>query len=237
MLDPVHPPHGFRVLFVEDDVRLARLTAEFLESQGLLVTHVADGEAGLREAAGTSFDVVVLDWMLPKKDGLAVCEALRQRSDVPILFLTARGEEVDRVLGLRLGADDYLTKPFSTRELLARLEALVRRARGQAGPSREVLQQGPLTLDPGALEARWDGAPLPLTAYEFSLLRALAQNAGRILGRERLMELAGADTERAFDRSIDVHVSRLRQKLGPQGRHALKTVRGAGYLFSLDEER
>jgi DNA-binding response OmpR family regulator len=220
------------VLFVEDDLRLARLTAEYLEMHGIRVTHVGDGDAGLREAARGSYDAVVLDVMLPDRDGLDVCREIRRRSHVPVIVLTARDEEADRVMGLEMGADDYVTKPFSSRELVARIQAQVRRARGEAGPSCGVLRAGPLELDAAALRATLDGHALALTAYEFALLRALASNAGRILTRERLMDLAGADPERAFDRSIDVHVSRLRQKLGARGRELLKTIRGAGYLFA-----
>jgi DNA-binding response OmpR family regulator len=236
MLGEVNVPHGFSVLLVEDDVRLARLTVEYLEAHQLRVTHLTDGEAGLREALRTPHDVVVLDVMLPGRDGLSVCQELRRRSDVPVLMLTARGEEADRVMGLGLGADDYMVKPFSSRELVARLQSLVRRARGQVGPSRERLSVGPLVLDVAAMRATLEGEEVSLTAYEFSLLRALVQNAGRILERERLMELAGADPERAFDRSVDVHVSRLRQKLGPTGKRLLRTVRGAGYLFATEGE-
>jgi DNA-binding response OmpR family regulator len=179
---------------------------------------------------------VLLDLMLPGKDGLEVCRELRARSDVPIIVLTARGEEADRVLGLELGADDYLAKPFSPRELLARIRAVVRRARGRAGPEAGVVRVGGLVVDPAARRVTLDGRDIALTGYEFALLDALARRAGRVLSREQLMELAGGNAEEAFDRSIDVHVSRLRQKLGddPKRPRLIKTVRGAGYLLAAE---
>ena len=228
------------LLLVEDDARLADLTREYLERQGLVVTQVADGEAGLREARRTRFDAVLLDLMLPGRSGLEVCQELRRLSDVPVIMITARGEEADRVLGLELGADDYVPKPFSPRELLARVRAVVRRARGQAGPAvGETLCVGDLVLDPGRRSATLAGTELDLTAYEFSLLHALAARAGRVLSREQLMELARGSAEESFDRSIDVHVSRLRQKLGddPKRPRFIRTVRGAGYQFLTGEQR
>jgi DNA-binding response OmpR family regulator len=219
------------VLLVEDDPRLAALTAEYLKGHGISVTVVGDGIRALEAAGRTRFDVVLLDLMLPRRDGLDVCRDLRSRSDVPIIILTARGEEADRVLGLEIGADDYLSKPFSPRELLARIRAQVRRARGEAGPPTRVLAVGSLVLDPGAMQATLDGRDLDLTSYEFTLLRVMAERAGRVLSRERLLELCQGSAEEAFDRSIDVHVSRLRAKLGddPKRPRLLKTVRGAGY--------
>lgn len=226
-------------LLVEDDDRLASLTAEYLGRNGLAVTRVADGEAALAEALRHRYDVVLLDVMLPGLDGLEVCRRLRARSDVPILMLTARGDEVDRVIGLEGGADDYVAKPFSPRELLARIRAAVRRARGQAGPRLRDLAIGGLTLDPGAARATLEGRVLDLTAYEFSLLYALASHAGRVLSREQLLDLARGRADEAFDRSIDVHVSRLRQKLGDDPRHPrrIRTVRGLGYQYLDEPER
>jgi DNA-binding response OmpR family regulator len=154
---------------------------------------------------------------------------------VPIIIVSARGEEADRVLGLEMGADDYLIKPFSARELLARIRAQVRRARGQVGPTTPtLLRVGSLLLDPARLEASLDGRPVPLTAYEFALLRVLAERAGRILSREQLLDLAKGSAEESFDRSIDVHISRLRQKLSddPKNPRLLKTIRGAGYMLT-----
>ncbi|MCM2334234.1 MAG: response regulator transcription factor [Anaeromyxobacteraceae bacterium] len=226
------------VLLVEDDRKLADLTREYLAGHGVEVTHVADGKLGLEQGLRGRWDAVLLDLMLPGLDGLSVCRELRARSDVPILVLTARGEEADKVMGLELGADDYLSKPFSPRELLARLRAVTRRAKGKAGPPTAAVQVGGLALDPAARRAVLDGRELALTGYEFDLLRALAERAGRVLSREQLMELAKGSAEEAFDRSIDVHVSRLRQKLGddPKRPRLIKTVRGAGYLLAGDGE-
>jgi len=225
------PAPAIVALLVEDDQKLAALTAEYLKGHGVEVLVCGDGASALQEARRTRFDVVLLDLMLPGRSGLQVCRELRERSDVPILVLTARGEEADRVLGLELGADDYLTKPFSPRELLARIQAQGRRARGQAGPSARPIAVGELLLDPPALRATLGGRELLLTAYEFHLLRALAERAGHVVSRERLLELVRGSAEEAFDRSIDVHISRLRAKLGddPKRPRILKTVRGAGY--------
>jgi DNA-binding response OmpR family regulator len=225
-----------RVLLVEDDEKLARLTAKYLESHGVIVTLAADGEEALIIERKAAFDVVLLDLMLPKKDGVFVCRALRAKSDVPIVMVTARDEEADRVIGLEGGADDYVAKPFSSRELLARIRAQARRGRGAVGPKKtEVIEVGPLKLDCGALAATLDGISLALTAYEFALLRALAERAGRVTSREALLDLAKGNAEEAFDRSIDVRISRLRQKLGDDPKHPrlLKTVRGAGYLLAV----
>ena len=228
---------GLAALLVEDDLRLASFTAEYLQGHGINVTHLADGRLGLEEARRGRYDIVLLDLMLPGKDGLEVCRELRTSSDVPILMLTARGEEADRVMGLELGADDYLSKPFAARELVARIRALVRRARGKAGPQAKLVRVGGLTVDPSARRELLDGRELSLTGYEVVTLRALAERAGRILSREQLMELAKGNAEESFDRSIDVHVSRLRHKLGDDPKHPrlLKTVRGAGYLLSGEE--
>jgi two-component system OmpR family response regulator len=232
----VAPDTLLTALLVEDDARLAALTADYLGGYGVVVTRAEDGPSGLQEALRHRYDVVLLDLMLPGKDGLDVCRELRAHSDVPVIVLTARGEEADRVMGLDLGADDYLSKPFSPRELLARIQALVRRARGKVGPTLRTLQVGVLILDPGSRRATARGQEIGLTGYEFSLLYALASRAGRVLSREQLIELAGGSAEEAFDRSVDVHVSRLRQKLGddPKNPRMLKTVRGAGYLLAAE---
>jgi DNA-binding response OmpR family regulator len=226
------------VLIVEDDLRLAALTKEYLEGHGVAVLHVADGRRGQDEALTGRYDAVLLDLMLPGRDGLEVCREVRARSDVPIVVLTARGEEADRVMGLELGADDYLAKPFSPRELLARIRAVVRRARGRAGPAREVVRVGSLVVDPAARRVELRGREVALTGYEFALLEALARRAGRVLSREQLIELAGGSAEESFDRSVDVHVSRLRQKLGddPKRPRLIKTVRGAGYVLAAEGE-
>jgi DNA-binding response OmpR family regulator len=231
-MEPVEPT--LVALLVEDDSRIAELTSTYLQRHGIAVTRVADGKRGLHEAVHGKFDVVLLDLMLPDRDGLEVCRELRAASSVPIIVLTARGEEADRVMGLELGADDYLAKPFSARELLARIRALVRRATGRAGPATEEVHVGTLSLQPSSRRATLRGEELALTSYEFALLYALASRAGRVLSREQLIELAGGNREESFERSIDVHVSRLRHKLGddPRRPRLLKTVRGAGYILS-----
>jgi two-component system, OmpR family, response regulator len=233
------PEEGtIQVLLVEDDERLARLTSRYLQEHGLLVHVARTGPEGLMEAHRHAYDVILLDLMLPGRDGMEVCRELRTRSDVPILMVTARGEEVDRVLGLETGADDYIAKPYSPRELLARIRAQVRRARGRAGPSSQPIQAGKLSLDPRSLRATLDGRHLPLTTYEFGLLRVLAERAGRVLSREQLLDLVKGNAEEVFDRSVDVHIFRIRQKLeeDPRNPKLLRTVRGAGYLLATGDE-
>jgi len=220
-----------RILLIEDDVRLAGLVAEYLGEAGFRVAHVALGEAGLERLAREPHDAVVLDLSLPDMDGLDVCRQLRARHDIPVLMLTARGEPADRVVGLELGADDYLPKPFEPRELLARLRAILRRGRGGlAAP----LRFGRLEIDRDARAVRVDGAERPLTSYQFALLTALAENPGRVLSRETLLDLVKGEPLDAFDSSIDVHVSRLRQAIedDPKKPRRIITVRGAGYVFA-----
>ncbi len=209
------------LLLIEDDPRLAAFTIEYFESHGVKVTHATDGERGLREALRARHDAVLLDLMLPVMDGISV---------------TARADEVDRVLGLELGADDYVPKPFSPRELLARVNAIVRRARGLAGPGR-VIRAGPLTLSIGSQTATLRGVPLALTSYEFSILRVLLERRGRILSREQILELAKGDAEESFDRSIDVRISRLRHKLRGEANEPslIRTVRGVGYMLVCED--
>ena len=223
-----------RALMIEDDERLAQLTARYLATHGVEAHREVTGPAGLEEALRNHYDVILLDVMLPGSDGVDVCRSLRLTSDVPVIMLTACGTEADRVLGLESGADDYLTKPFSARELLARVRAVVRRSRGQVGSQGRALRVGGLTLDPGSLRVEMDGAPIALTSFEFQLLYVLAERAGRALSRERLLDLVHGSAEEAFDRSIDTHVSRLRRKLGDDPRHPqlLLTVRGTGYLLA-----
>jgi two-component system OmpR family response regulator len=225
------------VLLIEDDVRLAELTSKYLQQHGVLTTHLTDGIRGLAEATRRHYDVILLDLMLPGKDGLSLCRELRTRSSVPIIMLTARGDGIDRVLGLEGGADDYMPKPFSSRELLARVRVQVRRARGQSGPSTQLVQVGELSIDPTSMRAVFRGQELNLTSYEFTLLRVLAERAGRVMTREQLLDLAKGNTEDAFDRSIDVHISRIRKKLDddPHTPRILKTLRGVGYMLATDK--
>jgi DNA-binding response OmpR family regulator len=199
------------------------------------VTIVTDPREGIATVLRERPDVVLLDLMLPDMDGFEVCQKLRARVDTPIIMLTARGEEADRVMGLEGGADDYMAKPFSARELLARIRANVRRAKGLVGPHGEKhVVTGALVLDPAARSAIFGGVTLSLTTYEFDLLHALAERAGRVLTREQLMDLVRGCVDEAFDRSIDVHISHLRKKLGddPRSPRIIKTVRGIGYVFA-----
>jgi DNA-binding response OmpR family regulator len=224
------------VVLVEDDERLAQLTAKYLESHNVTVTIVNNGRDAVGRVMQVRPDVVLLDLMLPGMSGLDVCRELRQRSDVPIVMLTARGEEADRVVGLEGGADDYIAKPFSSRELLARIRAHARRARGAVGPAKKALVVGKLSLDVDAMSATLDGQALALTTYEFMLLRALAERAGRVLSREQLVDIVRGSADEAFDRSVDVHISHLRNKLGddPRAPRMIKTVRGVGYMLAPD---
>ncbi len=223
------------VVYVEDDEKLGRLTAKYLESHGVRVTLVADPYEAITTVLRDRPDVVLLDLMLPGMSGLEVCRRLRDHVDTPILMVTARGEEADRVLGLEGGADDYIAKPFSSRELLARVRAHARRARGKAGPEVQALRVGDLVLDTSARTAVLAGETLVLTTYEYDLLRVLAERQGRVLTREQLVEAVRGSADEAFDRSIDVHISHLRRKLGddPKNPTRLKTVRGVGYVFSV----
>lgn len=226
------------VVLVEDDARLARLTAQYLESHGVVVHVVARGDLAVAEVLRIRPDVVLLDLMLPGASGNEVCRQLRQRLDVPIIMVTARTEESDRVLGLEDGADDYVHKPFSSRELLARIRANARRAQGKAGPARERIAIGGLVVDAASVTATLGDQRLPLTTYEFQLLRVLAERAGQVLSRDQLLQLVQGSTEESFDRSIDVHVSRLRHKLEPDPRHPrfLKTIRGVGYMLVREQQ-
>jgi DNA-binding response OmpR family regulator len=226
------------ILLVEDELELGRLIARELEAAGYEVRHAADGLAALAMLSAEPPELVILDWMLPKLDGLEVLKRLRQTSPIPVLMLTARAEEVDRVIGLEVGADDYLTKPFSMRELVARVRALLRRQerltemlvadRSEGGIT---LQLGPLEVDPTAHLARLDGHPLDLTRTEFSLLHLLLRNRGRAFSRTYLHDAVWGEPAVEGDRSVDNAVLRLRKKLGRLG-DAIETVWGVGYRLS-----
>jgi DNA-binding response OmpR family regulator len=222
-------------LLVEDDVRLASLVAEYLGQQEVEVVVAPDGERGLELLGRRGFDVVLLDLMLPGIDGLEVCRRIRKESarpDVPIVMLTAKGDDVDKIVGLELGADDYLAKPFNPRELLARIHALLRRAGGAR--ERSIFRSGELLIDFDAREVSVGGKRQVLTHYEFQLLAVLARRAGRVLAREQLLDALKGEEFEAFDRSIDVHVSKLRSKLeeNPKAPRYIKTVRGVGYVLA-----
>jgi len=222
-----------RILLIEDDARLAEMVSEYLGESGFRVSIAAGGRAGLERVAREPFDALVLDLMLPDMDGLEVCRELRENSDTPVLMLTARGDAADRIVGLELGADDYLPKPFQPRELLARLRAILRRGKSSRGRV-PLLRFGNLEIDRESRSVRVDGEERTLTGYQFALLVALAENAGRVLSRETLMDLVKGEPLEAFDRSIDVHVSRIRAAIedDPRKPRRIVTVRGAGYVFA-----
>jgi DNA-binding response OmpR family regulator len=233
-----------RILLVEDDPRLAEMLTEYLGQSGFRVTHAPTGRIAMDHITAAEIDAVILDLMLPDMDGLDVCRQLRATSDVPVLMLTARGDAIDRIVGLEIGADDYLPKPFEPRELLARLRAILRRrvdvrhidappGVAPASPD-DFLRFGRLEIDPAAHAARLDGVPCELTAYQFDLLLVLARHAGRVLSRDALMDLLKGEPLEAFDRSIDVHMSRIRAAVedDPKKPRRIITVRGAGYLFA-----
>jgi DNA-binding response OmpR family regulator len=226
------------IVYVEDDERLARLTTQYLMSHRIQVNLVTRGDLAVAEVLKIRPDVVLLDLMLPGIDGLEVCRQIRARLDVPIIMVTARTEEADRVIGLEGGADDYVSKPFQSRELLARIRAQARRSRGESGPKAERIEVGALTIDATSMEVSVNGAPISLTTIEFSLLHALAQRAGRVLAREQLLQLLHGTAEEAFDRSIDVVVSRVRAKIEVDARNPrlLKTIRGVGYMLTPGEK-
>jgi len=221
-----------RILLIEDDARLAEMLREYLGGAGLRVTHAATGAGGIAVSGREVFDAIELDLMLPDMDGLDVCRQIRARAETPILTLTARGDAMDRVVGLEMGADDYLPKPFEPRELLARLKAILRRGKG--GQKSDLLRFGRLVIDRAAREVQIDGVAKLLTSYQFGLLVALAEHAGRVMSREALMDIMQAEPLEAFDRSIDVHISRIRAAIeeDPKRPRRVITVRGAGYVFA-----
>ena len=229
-----------RVLMIDDDVRLSTMVSDYLGAAGFEVELAASLGSGRAALAAGPFDAVLLDLMLPDGDGLDLCRELRasQRTrGMPLLMLTARGEPLDRIVGLELGADDYLPKPFEPRELLARVKALLRRASPQS-MGDEVLQFGRLEIDLGARVARLDGQPCDLTGHQFDLLVVLAQSPGRVLTRDQIMDSLKGHPLEAFDRSIDVHISRIRAVIedDPKSPRRVLTVRGAGYVFAKKQD-
>ena len=232
-----------RILMIEDDKGLGDMVAEYLSSSGFQVEVKPSGSEGLSALEREPFAALILDVMLPDIDGFEVCRRVRADSDIPILMLTARGEDTDRIVGLELGADDYLPKPFNPRELVARLKAILRRRvkspGGPGGPrDAAVLRFGQLEIDLDARRVQLDGEPRSLTGYQFDLLVALAENAGRVLSREQLMNRVKGEQLLAFDRSIDVHVSRIRAAIEDDPGHPRRvlTVRGAGYVFARSQD-
>jgi DNA-binding response OmpR family regulator len=227
-----------RVLIIEDDRSLTGMLSEYLLPLGIRVTAASGAKEGLRLLDRNTFDALILDVMLPDGDGFDVCRTVRARSDIPILMLTARGDELDRIVGLEIGADDYLPKPFNPRELLARLRAILRRRSQPAAERRRLLRLGRLEIDADARAVRLDGEIRALTSYQFDLLHTLASNAGRVLSRDVLMEKLRGENLEAFDRSLDVHISRIRAAIEDDPKHPKRiiTVRGAGYVFAKHPE-
>ena len=236
-----------RILIVDDDEELCALVTRYLAREGFEVEAVHDGASGLEKALAGDHVLVVLDVMLPRLSGFEVLRRLRGASDKPVLMLTARGDDVDRIVGLEIGADDYLPKPFNPRELVARIRAILRRAKSvppspapvpSATPAPEVLRVGDVELDAGARQVRRDGQGVELTGAEFDLLSVLIKSAGRVVTREELVRQVLDRPLTAFDRSIDTLVSNLRRKLGHSvgGTERIKAVRGSGYVYALTRE-
>ena len=225
-----------RVLIVDDDLELCRLLGERLSSEGFALEAIHDGPRGLERVLSEEHALVILDLMLPGMGGLDVLRRLRVHSPVPVLILTARGEDVDRILGLEIGADDYLPKPFNPRELIARIRAILRRTSRTVATGNSVTV-GDVELDPAAREVRMDGTQIDLTSVEFALLETLLRDAGRVVTREQLTETVLGRKLGPFDRVIDVHISNLRKKLNRvHGEERIKAVRGSGYLFVVRSE-
>ncbi len=232
------------LLLIDDDERLAGMVADYLGASGYRVQHAADGESGLAQLAREVPALVILDWMLPGLDGLEVCRRIRAlggaAARVPVLMLSARGEPTDRVIGLEIGADDYLAKPFEPRELLARIRALLRRQETLASgpPETARMQFGSLEIDRDAREVRVRGQLRELTSYQFDLLVVLAERAGRVLTRDQIMEAVRGRELEAFDRSIDVHMGRIRAAIEDDAKapRRILTVRGVGYVFARQQD-
>jgi two-component system, OmpR family, response regulator CpxR len=231
-----------RILVIDDDVELCGLVGEYLTPEGFQVEFVHDGTRGLERALSGGHSLIVLDVMLPGLNGFDVLRRMRNTSPIPVLLLTARGQDVDRIVGLEIGADDYLPKPFNPRELVARIRAILRRTRTEATGAPlapEILRVGDVELDAGTRTVHQKGKPVELTSVEFNLLQALLREAGRVVPRERLVDLVLSRKFSPFDRSIDMHVSKIRKKLGDSdaGGDHIKTVRGVGYIFARPQDR
>ncbi|MFV0389404.1 MAG: response regulator [Pyrinomonadaceae bacterium] len=228
-----------RILIIDDDEELCELVSEYLTVEGFVIDTENDGESGLQRALEGNHALIILDVMLPKLNGFDVLRGLRKESAVPVLMLTARGEDMERIVGLEIGADDYLAKPFNPRELVARIRAILRRANvlGQSLEDEKVIV-GDLEINKGARFVSVEGKEIPLTAVEFDLLVALASDAGQVVKKEDLsLEVLGRELS-PYDRSLDMHVSNLRKKLGlrPNGSERIKTIRSVGYIYTQDVE-
>ena len=230
--DTVKNPDARRVLLVDDDLQLCQMLAEYLMGEGFEVAMVHDGQAGVDAAYAGDVDVVVMDITMPVMDGFEALRQIRKASHVPVLMLTARGDEVDRIVGLEIGADDYLPKPFNPRELVARVRAILRRTQISSGQTRRLVQ-GQISLEPGSQSLFRNGEPVPVTATEFYIAELLLRSAGKVVSKEELMEKALGRRLSVYDRSLDTHMANLRKKLGTadDGLPLIKTVRGQGYIF------
>jgi two-component system, OmpR family, response regulator CpxR len=233
-----------RILIIDDDFELCTLVSEYLATEGFRAEAVHDGETGLQRATAGNYLLIVLDVMLPGMSGFDVLRRLRATSRIPVLLLTARGEDVDRIVGLEIGADDYLPKPFNPRELVARIRAILRRAAADpkslgAPQPPEIIRVGDIELDPATRTVRHAGDPVELTSVEFNLLEVLLREAGRVVTREQLVSAVLSRKFSPFDRSIDMHVSKVRKKLGDTNgeEEHIKTVRGVGYILARPRER
>jgi len=230
-----------RILVIDDDVELCSLVSEYLEPEGFQIEAVYDGTRGLERALSGDHLLAVLDVMLPGMNGFDVLRRIRNTSKLPVLLLTARGEDVDRIVGLEIGADDYLPKPFNPRELVARIRAILRRTQRAGTPADgmpDIVRVGDVELDPATRTVRQGGQPVELTSVEFNLLHVLLREAGHVVTRERLVDEVLSRKFSPFDRSIDMHVSKVRRKLGDteNGAGHIKTVRGVGYIFAHPRE-
>jgi DNA-binding response OmpR family regulator len=227
---------GAKILVVDDEPKIVKLVRAYLEQSGFTVVEANDGQTALIQARREKPDLVVLDLMLPGIDGLEVARTLRREGNLPIIMLTARVEDTDRIVGLELGADDYVSKPFNTRELVARVRAVLRRTASVAAPVPQILRAGPLAIDVDGHQASLDGRPIDLTPTEFDLLLVLAHNAGRAFTRLELLDRVQGEAYEGYERTVDAHIKNLRAKLGddPRQPRFIQTVYGVGYKF---EER
>ncbi|MGY5776346.1 response regulator [Rhizobium sp. LEGMi135b] len=225
-----------KVLLIDDDVELTMLLQEYLTEEGYDVATDTDGRAAIAAAAANTVDIIVLDIMMPRMNGIEVLQRIRKLSEIPVLMLTARGDDIDRISGLNLGADDYVPKPCSPGELAARLRAILRRTHQPASASIDAVKAGQLVIHPGKRSAEWCGEPLELTGTEFGLLEVLARNAGQLVSKQDISKQAFGKPLTPFDRRIDVHISSVRQKLGlrKDGQSWIQSVRGLGYQLLVD---
>ncbi len=221
-----------KILLIDDDVELCEMLAEYLESESFIVNMLHDGRSGMNQAKTESYDAIILDVMMPEMDGFSVLQELRKHIATPVLMLTAKGDDVDRIVGLEMGADDYLPKPCNPRELVARLKAILRRTQTAPPRKADVIKVNNIEVHPASRKAIYQSKALPLTSSEYNLLEVLAINVGTVVDKETLSEQALGKKLTDYDRSIDMHLSKLRQKLGDDSQELIQTVRGKGYQLS-----